>query len=448
RGARGGAERPLPARPGARRIALRGRGVALLICGVAWLVVGLMFGRSDAVFGAVTLLGAVAGSWLGVALSRLPLWLTRTLPPGVATRGAAVTVALTPADPRPVLSAAAPRRGASGSAVRARLARGGPVNDGRALEVFADELVDPTPWGPAAVSLARSGGVLGYVFAPPERGVFQIGPARLTVPGPLGLVKATWTASGVSELVVAPALVPVEVTPPDPDREREQLRSTATAERVTDPTAVRDYQSGDPRRLVHWKATARRDRLMVRETVTRGLPDAWVLVDDAVPASIEAERALEYGASVALRLLRSGHTVRLVKLTGREPPRRFDPAGGADPVSGFFARLELAGVTPPEGKGRAVAPPPTSGPCAQNGETDWVARFVQDLGSRGATGPVYGALARADADLTAALARAAALADPATLWLVGEAADRHESFTAAGWLVTVAPPPSRGRRAA
>jgi uncharacterized protein (DUF58 family) len=409
----------------------------MALTGAALLGAGLAFGRSDAVFGAVTLIAAVCGSWLAARVRGLPVVFRRTMPSAIVARRRPVTVRL----------GVAQWRGGAG------------IPD---LAALAGEVREATPWGELAPGIEQWGSALGYAVAPPQRGVFQLGPARLSLLGPLGLVQVTFVVSGTEELVVAPALVPVAAPWPDPDLDRQQVRSAAGAERVTDPTSVRDYRSGDPRRLVHWKATARRDRLMVRDTVTRALPDVWVLVDDAAEAGEAAEKGLEIAASLAVRLLRRRHTVHLVELSGSRPPRRFVPEGGREPVLEYFARLELVDDRSGGGGGGGAGAGAGAGGAgggagggggsggggggggagggagAGAGGGDWVARLVGELGARGATGPVYGAVERYEAALVRQLSQASVLADPAYLYLAGRAALHPADFVTAGWQVAQA----------
>jgi uncharacterized protein (DUF58 family) len=262
---------------------------------------------------------------------------------------------------------------------------------------------------------------LGYKFNAPGRGVFSVGPAQIVLPGPLGLVASRYqTAPGV-ELLVAPSLVDLPLLLPDAESDLPQVRTMAGAERVTEPAAVRDYQSGDPRRLVHWKATARRDRLMVREVVLRGLPQAWVLVDDRARPGPAAERSLSISASAARLLLRSGHTVQLVYLGGAVPPERFEPAGGTDRLLESFARIKLGGT--PDDRARS-APAARSGPLTAAGSARSSGRvFTQvlgQIGGRGAFAAIYGALSEPSEETVAELAPLAAVAKPGQLWLAGD----------------------------
>ncbi|MDR1188392.1 MAG: DUF58 domain-containing protein, partial [Bifidobacteriaceae bacterium] len=211
-----------------RRVELTGRGICLGLAGGLFVATAVVFGRSDALEAGVTLFVALVLSGLVARLARPPATFVRTITSGTLAPGTSVEVELAPVP---------------GS---------GPVPPPACV-------VDHTPWVEADVTPNRDGTALGYTFVAPGRGAYPIGPARITLPGPLGLVAASYYSAPPAELLVAPALVEVTVQLPDAESDLPQVRTQAGAERVTEPAAVRDYQSGDPRRLVHWKATARRD---------------------------------------------------------------------------------------------------------------------------------------------------------------------------------------------
>ncbi|HUG83269.1 MAG TPA: DUF58 domain-containing protein [Euzebya sp.] len=89
--------------------------------------------------------------------------------------------------------------------------------------------------------------------------------ARARTIGPLGLAHATRTHTTVAAVWCRPGAMPAA------GRVRaivHGLGDTATAARgrgEEDVRGVREFAASDPRRAVHWKATARHGRLMVRE---------------------------------------------------------------------------------------------------------------------------------------------------------------------------------------
>ncbi|MDR2377844.1 MAG: DUF58 domain-containing protein [Bifidobacteriaceae bacterium] len=384
------------------------RGLFLALAGSVFVAAALVFERSDALLAGSTLIGAVAASALCARFARPPASFVRTMTSGTLAPGSSVEVRLTPVPASGYVPA-------------------------------ADCVRDLTPWLEAEVRADRSGAALGYGFIAPGRGAYSVGPARITVPGPLGLTETTRLTAPAAELLVAPELVEVAVIAPDAESDLPQARSQAGQERVTEPAAVRDYQSGDPRRLVHWKATARRDRLMVREVVARGLPQTWVLVDDLAAAGAGAEAALSLSASAALRLLRQSHTVHLVFLgAGAGGDASFEPAGGAAPLLEAFARVRLRGGSN-AGAGRGTGSQSSQAGPGPVGPGRLSQRILAQVGARGAVAPIYAALAEADDQRLAELGRLAVIARPGQLWLAGRAKTASGALRAQGWIVTVAP---------
>jgi uncharacterized protein (DUF58 family) len=88
------------------------------------------------------------------------------------------------------------------------------------------------------------------------------------------------------------------------DEERRKLRRVV--EREAEVHGLRDYRPGDSPRRVHWKATARRNKLTVREYEDAAPPRVLLVVDPWLPAKpTEADRAsLEAVISLAAGICR------------------------------------------------------------------------------------------------------------------------------------------------
>jgi hypothetical protein len=349
------------------RVRLTARGLGLGLAGLLGVAAGVIWQRQDALFvGLVALLALVAGVLGGLA-GRAPRVLARAVPPGVVPFGDQITVALAGSfDPDQVVQDMTP-----GGVVRARPA----------------------------------GGAYVYGLTADLRGRFELGPARLVRLAPLGVARLTRRVAGLSELLVAPRIVPVH-----PPRLRFDIDETSSkvspkAIRETDPTSVRDYRSGDPRRLVHWRATARRGKLMVRGDKPKATSDIWLAVDTAPPPGEAFEAVMSLAASLLRALAATGHVVRLVT-TGGTVAGPF-VAGKLDPAWAFFARLA------PE----AVAP-------------DWGEVVAEGLPGRGGRVPVVAVVDRPDGLGLGQLARSA---EPAVLYtLAGSGAP--------GWDTVAVPP--------
>jgi uncharacterized protein (DUF58 family) len=80
---------------------------------------------------------------------------------------------------------------------------------------------------------------------------------------------------------------------------------------AADDSSLRDYRQGDDLRRVHWRSSARRGELMVRQDERSGRRPSSVLLDiPQDPAA--AEWSISMAASMALALVSAGHHVRLL----------------------------------------------------------------------------------------------------------------------------------------
>jgi uncharacterized protein (DUF58 family) len=151
---------------------------------------------------------------------------------------------------------------------------------------------------------------------PPRRGRYELGPLSISVLDPFGLVKRSFTAAGTSSFLVYPKVEPLAMP-----RDRGEQRSLAvsalrqpTGARGEDFYTLREYVEGDDLRKVHWPATARIDKVMIRQEETPWHTRATVLLDDrsgSTGGGVVFDRAVEVTASVCDLYARSGYTFRL-----------------------------------------------------------------------------------------------------------------------------------------
>lgn len=100
------------------------------------------------------------------------------------------------------------------------------------------------------------------MLATARRGWLSPGRLQASTRRPLGLARAwSWLMPDV-RLLVYPAPEAEAVPLPEPGGEGAHRRSRSQGEQ---PHHLRDYRPGDPLRQVAWKASARSDRLLVRE---------------------------------------------------------------------------------------------------------------------------------------------------------------------------------------
>jgi uncharacterized protein (DUF58 family) len=159
-----------------------------------------------------------------------------------------------------------------------------------------------------------------YRFPTDRRGRFEVGPLRATVSDPFGLVSKTRRILESEEVIVYPRVheivAPPEIAGLDLDRDHPRVR--ARVEPTGEFMTLREYAPGDDLRHVHWRSTARRGELMMRQNETRRRAPVLLLVDVRPGAHDHAsfERAVEAAASVASALTHAGRPFEVVWSTG------------------------------------------------------------------------------------------------------------------------------------
>jgi uncharacterized protein (DUF58 family) len=187
-----------------------------------------------------------------------------------------------------------------------------------------------------------------------KRGVYRLGPHRLTLGEPFGLFEAELRFSYSDMVLIYPRVVMLPRLPlphgntRGADRRRRPQRGTEPA------TTVSDYRPGDSLRFIHWRTTAHRGRLMVKELEIEPSGDVWIVLDlnGAVHSGENESSTLEYSITVAASLaaeLLSGGERRAVGLL---------TVAGMTPWPGDGAPAEASGA---DGEQEAVIVPPQSG---------------------------------------------------------------------------------------
>jgi uncharacterized protein (DUF58 family) len=223
---------------------------------------------------------------------------------------------------------------------------GGPVAAGisattptTALLVVRDALTGLGGAAPAGTRLAGT-------FLP-ARGSQVGGEVRVLVADRFGLARG-WAAGDVATPLLALPAVPPRPAPP-PGRQAAGVEPVAArAGAGTEVLGVRAYRSGDPPRAVHWRATARHGRLVVRETAWEAGPTLVVALAGGTWEAAALDQAAEEACGLAAAAAASGRPVELA-VDGRRLP--WSPA----------ARRDLALLPPHAGAPpRPLAPPPQS----------------------------------------------------------------------------------------
>jgi uncharacterized protein (DUF58 family) len=175
------------------------------------------------------------------------------------------------------------------------------------------------------------------------RGRWRLAPVEVTALDPFRVVRTTRTIDPHSSLVVGPELLPVPASALRSSREEGRQAQSRTADNVD--AMVREWRPGDPQRRVHWRQTAKRGQLMVRQEANPASDDDIVLVDTAGAAGLdrEAEDRLARAACSIVRALAGRDRIVQVRETG-EPS--IPAADWRDAQSALAAFASLAAAPP------------------------------------------------------------------------------------------------------
>jgi hypothetical protein len=97
-------------------------------------------------------------------------------------------------------------------------------------------------------------------------------------------------------------------------REPREVESSVAAPRAgsgNEPFGIREYRVGDSLRRIHWRSTARRGQLVVREYEPPGVQTLMVVVDPAPPTRAVADQIARIAASEAWDCIREGGRVAI-----------------------------------------------------------------------------------------------------------------------------------------
>lgn len=181
-----------------------------------------------------------------------------------------------------------------------------------------------------------------FVVPTQRRAVVPIGPASSVQSDPLGLLSREASDSEQLELFVHPVVVPLPPTSSGllRDLEGQTTRDLSMSDLAFH--ALRDYVPGDDRRYVHWRSSAKADRLLVRQFLDTRRSRVAIAVDadrNGYADEDEFETAVSVAASIGVQCVVEELEVTLVaggqSTTPRERFRLLDSlsrseTGGAE----------------------------------------------------------------------------------------------------------------------
>jgi uncharacterized protein (DUF58 family) len=202
----------------------------------------------------------------------------------------------------------APQRPTAGQTLTVRLLVANP--DARASRAITiTEHVGATPYPVRLPALdAHAKGVVTYEIPAVPRGRLPVRRDPVVRSDPLGLVRTAVLPGDRGEIRVLPGWHP-EVVPLPARAMADGLAETGLPRGDVVFHSLRDYRLGDPARLIHWPATARRGGSpVVRELTDDGEPVQVLLLDTTASAygADGFEEAVRIVASLAMAAWRDG----------------------------------------------------------------------------------------------------------------------------------------------
>lgn len=197
-------------------------------------------------------------------------------------------------------------------------------------------------WLPAAGVLCRLVGMPGQALAPtvpprgervltvmtmfPRRGLHRLPAVQVEVRLPLGFFVKTVRWQQDRQVLVYPRRVAGGLARWVGLARQDVLLRRGSGERGGEVDQLREFRSGDDRRDIHWKQTARQQRMIVVERRERRTPSRYLVLDRQVPRRDDAllaerfEGLVSEVASAALGELQRGRNVGLVVGSSVTPP--------------------------------------------------------------------------------------------------------------------------------
>ncbi len=198
---------------------------------------------------------------------------------------------------------------------------------------------------------------LGWIYTPARRGLVRIELRGVGSLFPFGFLRKLTGTDLRRELPVWPAPVEYRRLGGSSPRRREGERRLARVGHEGETIALRQYEAGDSHRLIHWKASARSRRLLIRQFSSQN-SDAcaiWLRTDASVWTRPEQfELLMSFVATLAQDLFRAGRLQSAAIDAGPQMPvkRVADLDSFLDRLAGAQPLAPPAGAAPPAGPER------------------------------------------------------------------------------------------------
>lgn len=174
--------------------------------------------------------------------------------------------------------------------------------------LWAEFIDHSTLLGYAAGRVVGCGGMTHYRWTSTvecrQRGVYRLGPHELVLGDPLGLFRVTMHDDGVELVVIYPQVVHLPVVALPHGDTSGTARRRRPLSGPLPSASVRDYRATDSLRYVHWRSTAHRGSLMVKELEIEPSGGVWIVLDlnRAAHKQVGEIDTLEFSVVVAASL--------------------------------------------------------------------------------------------------------------------------------------------------
>lgn len=145
---------------------------------------------------------------------------------------------------------------------------------------------------------------MGSTVVMPNRGLHRLPPAVVATRFPFGLFIKRRELPRGTQVLVYPPIHPVPIAHERVVHAREGESASGAKARAGEFFGLREYRDGDDVQHVHWPATARLGRTVLREHESHGITEHWIELAPGVTGTPGFETRVEEAASEALALLR------------------------------------------------------------------------------------------------------------------------------------------------
>lgn len=197
-----------------------------------------------------------------------------------------------------------------------------------------------------------SRGVAAWSYATPARvrGLYELGPVTVTATDPFGFFKFERTFGEQATVLVypnAPELPNFYIPPANLPGEGRFRRRTHNV--TPNVSGIREYEPGDSYNRIHWPATARAGRPMVKQFELDPASDIWIILDleairhVGIAEDGTEEAAAQICASIARYFINANRSVGLMSFG--DDLRIDDPDRGSNHYTRILESLALARST-------------------------------------------------------------------------------------------------------